>query len=59
MSRTDLTASLNFVDTLTFAAILDFLIYYYNLYYPLYLGVESHVTPRFPMSKREKFWDRG
>ena len=33
MSRTELTASLNFVDTLAFAAILDFLIYYYNLLY--------------------------
>jgi hypothetical protein len=38
---------LNFVDTLTLAAILDFLIhYYYNLLHPLYLGVESHVTSR-------------
>ena len=35
------------MDTLTLAAILDFLIdYYYNLLHPLYLGVESHVTAR-------------
>jgi hypothetical protein len=59
---------LNFVDTLMLAAILDFQLIIIIIYlHPLYLGVESHVTarpvpgpfPDFPMTKREKPWERG